>query len=170
MSVSTTGIDRLRRLYDDHADEIYGYAVTRVGETVAEDITAEVFHAAAVALADGRSSQVTVQWLMGVAHNKVVDEWRRSGIHKRKQHLLVGPASTVDFPSEWVATAARREAVLAALDALPPHYRAALIMRHLEGHSVPLVAEELSLTVRAAESLLARARKAFQMRYGDVRR
>jgi len=60
--------------------------------------------------------------------------------------------------------------VLAALDALPTHYRAALVMRHLEGHSVPLVAEELSLTVRAAESLLARARKAFQTHYVGDRR
>lgn len=170
MSVSTPGIDKLRRLYDDHADEVYGYAVTRVGETVAEDITAEVFHAAVVALTDGRSSQVTVKWLMSVARNKVVDEWRRTGTHHRKQHLLVDPVGTVDFPSEWVATVARREAVLAALDALPTHYRAALVMRHLEGHSVPLVAEELSLTVRATESLLARARKAFQTHYGGDRR
>lgn len=55
-----------------------------------------------------------------------------------------------------------RERTLAALAALPPAQRQALVLRHADGLSVPEVALALGRSVHATESLLARGRAGFK--------
>jgi len=55
-----------------------------------------------------------------------------------------------------------RRFVQATLDALPARYADALEWKYIEGLSVAEVAERLEVGLKAAESLLTRARKAFR--------
>jgi RNA polymerase sigma-70 factor (ECF subfamily) len=55
----------------------------------------------------------------------------------------------------------------AVLDSLGPHHRGALVLRYLDGLSVPEVAEALGRTVHATEALLVRARAAFRRAYEE---
>jgi RNA polymerase sigma-70 factor, ECF subfamily len=48
---------------------------------------------------------------------------------------------------------------------LNPIYRAALMLRHVDGLSVPEVAELLDRSVEATEQVLTRARAAFRSAY-----
>lgn len=67
----------------------------------------------------------------------------------------------------------RKEAarlVHAALDLLPPHYARALEWKYVESLPVQEIAERLRLKVKAAESVLTRARQAFRDVYDQVSR
>ena len=57
------------------------------------------------------------------------------------------------------------ELVTQVLAELNPVYRAALVLRHLDGLSVPEVATLLERSVEATEQVLSRARAAFRSAY-----
>lgn len=150
------------RIYDDHVETVLRFATKRLGKSLGEEVTAEVFHAAVIAFQSGQARNVTPAWLMAVARNKVVDQWRKAERRKAKSHLLRG--AVVEFPDRW-SDASNRDAVRAALGELPPAQRALLILRHVDGMSVPELARASGKSVRATESSLARARKAFRKHY-----
>lgn len=158
-------LDRLESIYRSEVRRVYGFARNRVGEHEAADLTAEVFHAAALAFRDGRGEVVTPAWLMAVTKNKVNDAWRRAYRRKAKQHLTRPRGEDVmEFPTGW-AEDPRRPAVLAALDELPAKDRALLVLHHVDGMSVAELASDMNKTVSAVESALARARRRFRRHY-----
>ncbi|MFQ5923219.1 MAG: sigma-70 family RNA polymerase sigma factor, partial [Anaerolineales bacterium] len=67
------------RLYESHMDAIYRYIYFRVGEPAqAEDMTEEVFVKAWEALPNYRPTEHPfTSWLYRIAHNLVVDHYRR---------------------------------------------------------------------------------------------
>ncbi len=60
------------------------------------------------------------------------------------------------------------ERAVEVLAQLPAAQRAALVLRHLDGLSVPEVARTLERSVEAVESLLARGRVSFRRAYAEV--
>jgi RNA polymerase sigma-70 factor (ECF subfamily) len=56
-------------------------------------------------------------------------------------------------------------ATVAALARVPAAQRAALVLRHVDGFSVPEVADLLGRSVEAVESLLARGRVSLRRAY-----
>jgi len=165
-AVSADGLEaRFARLFDSNFDYVYNYARARVGPADGEDVAADCFHAAAVAFRDGRADQVTRAWLLSVAHNKVVDRWRRASTRRTKLALLRPTPDEEDgFPSN-LDSAPVRAAVLAALDQLSPRHRALLILHHVDGVPSKQIAEQLGLTPTAVDSALARARRRFRRLY-----
>ena len=61
----------------------------------------------------------------------------------------------------------RRREVRIALDALPVHYRQALVLRQLQGFTYVEVAEALGISMEAVTSLIHRARHAFRTAYAQ---
>lgn len=155
-------------LYEAEFGSVFRYARARLGRSDGEDVTAEVFHAAALAFADGHASTVTPAWLMAVTRNKVIDRWRRAERRKAKRHLVwARDEEAVDFPDQ-MTRAATRDAVLAALDQLKPRHRTLLILHHVDGMPVPEIAAALDESTRAVESAIRRARESFRRHYrGD---
>lgn len=152
----------LLELYDRALPQVYGYLMARCADrALAEDLTAETFLAAA----SNRQQPVSVGWLIGVARHKLADHWRGEA---RRQRLLEAVGQTAsDRDDPWPATLdmLRAREVLAGL---APHHRAVLVLRYVDGLSVPDTAAILDRTVHATEALLVRARRAFRRRYtGD---
>lgn len=143
---------------------VYGYAAARLGRAEGEDVTGEVFHAAALAFADGRADHVTAPWLMAVTRNKVIDRWRRAERRMSKAHLLEEHGEVVG-PLELSLDRERRDQVLDTLSKLNGRHRMLLVLHHLEGQSVPKMAEALGENERAIESALSRARRRFRTIY-----
>ena len=106
-----------------------------------------------------------VAWLKTVARNKLVDHWRARAREDRKLALAYSAESAPvgdghqPADAEWVAQ------VLAGLN---PTYRAALVLRHVDGLSVTEVATLLDRTVEATEQVLSRARAAFRSAYATA--
>lgn len=152
-------------LYDTALPDVFGYVVRRCGDrSVAEDLTAEVFLAAAGAVRRGAVPDLTVAWLIGVARNKLVDHWRRTARLERTLRAVTG--SHVAEDADWTDDLVEGPA-LDALHRLGAHHQAALTLRYLDGLPVADVAEHLGRTLHATEALLVRAKAAFRKAYRE---
>lgn len=151
-------------VYERTFREVYSYVASRLSDSdAAEDVTQEVFVMGARYAA--RGVDVDLAWLKTVARNKLIDHWRARARHERKLVLAysVEPSPIVDE-----AAPADAERVTLVLADLNPTYRAALVLRHLDGLSVPEVAELLGRSVEATEQVLSRARASFRSAYSSA--
>ena len=83
-----SGIDPVVAIYWRALPQVYGYLLVRCRDaSVAEDLTAETFLAAAAATRAERVPDLTVAWLIGVARHKLVDHWRRTAREQPKLAL-----------------------------------------------------------------------------------
>jgi len=152
-------------LYERTVVGVYSYLASRTGDRgIAEELTQDVFVAGARRVVAG--DPVDVAWLIGVARHKLVDHWRARA---REDRAL----ARVDI-REWsrpVEESLTIDPGLAGLvlAGLNPTYRAALVLRHVDGLSVRVVADHLDRTVEATEQVLTRARAAFRANYREAR-
>jgi RNA polymerase sigma-70 factor (ECF subfamily) len=115
-------------------------------------------------------------WLCAICRNEIVDWARRNAQYREHIVLtedhpdlqaavdsLVAPAA--DDPRRQYQQQEASRLVQVALDNLPPHYGDALEWKYIQGYSVKEIAGRMGLTPDAAQSLLARARKAFEEIY-----
>jgi RNA polymerase sigma-70 factor (ECF subfamily) len=150
-------------IYRAALPQVFGYLLPRCGSVVvAEDLTAETFLAAVAAVRQGQVREVTVAWLVGIARHKLVDHWRRVGREQRGLAAVEREQTDLDDPWEEVLDL---HAAHAALLRLPVPQRLALMLRYLDGLSVPEVAGQLRRSVHATETLLVRARSALRRVY-----
>jgi RNA polymerase sigma-70 factor (ECF subfamily) len=153
-------------IYDAEFTNVYRFATNRLGRDDGEEVTADVFHAAALAFADGHGERVTGAWLTAVARNKVIDRWRRHERRRARAHLVwTREADAIDASTDHWSRSVTRRSVLDALDELPEHARCLLIFRYVDEMSVPDIAEATGASIRSVESALARARRAFRAAY-----
>jgi RNA polymerase sigma-70 factor (ECF subfamily) len=150
--------DPVVAIYRVALPQVYGYLLPRCGSVVlAEDLTAETFMAAVVAVRQGQVREVTVAWLLGVARHKLVDHWRRVAREQRGLAAVERDQEHADDPWDEVFDT---QAAHSALSRLSVPQRLALTLRYLDGLSVPEVAQELGRSLHATETLLVRARGA----------
>jgi len=159
--------ESFRTFYEETLPTVYGYLLHRCGGSAAtaEDLTQETFLAAVAELRKGRAVENPSAWVVGIARHKLLDHYRRQSRSGRVVDLDGGADG--DLPSGDGDDTAR-ERTVAALALVPAAQRAALVLRHLDGYSVPEVAGLLGRSVEAVESLLARGRVSFRRAYVEV--
>lgn len=85
---------------------------------------------------------------------------------KKKRPLYVKEVPEIPDPcpdaDETMVRDETAAAVRVALDALPPRQRMAVVLKYYEGLSYTDIADAMGITVKAAERLLANARKSLQ--------
>jgi RNA polymerase sigma-70 factor (ECF subfamily) len=158
-----------RRWYDAVVDRVYQYLHGRCGgdDTLAEELTQQTFIQAVRSWRsfDGRSDSVT--WLCAIARNKLADYYRRLDREQRRHlRLIVREIPVVDQHGD--DSIEDRDAVLAALQRLPALYRAALVLRYVDGLSVREVASHLKKTEDATDSMIRRAKDQFRSVYSEA--
>jgi RNA polymerase sigma-70 factor (ECF subfamily) len=158
--------DSFRVFYADALPRVYGYLLRRCGGSVAvaEDLTQDTFLAAVAELRKGRSIETPVPWVLGIARHKLLDHYRRQERAERIIHSA--ERELAERPGEGSELA--RDRTIAALVQVPAAQRAALVLRHLDGLSVPDVAHALGRSVESVESLLTRGRQSFRRAYQEV--
>ena len=158
-------VDRFSAMYASALPVVYGFISLRVGgnRSLAEDLTAEAFTAAVAEYRAGRPDIVTTSWLCTVAKRRLIDHWRRKNVASHNVITLAGHGLVFD-----ATETGERDAVIHALSALMPEQRTALVLQHVEGHSVAEVAEIIGRSAKATESLLSRARSSFRAAYSEV--
>jgi RNA polymerase sigma-70 factor (ECF subfamily) len=148
----------LAQVYDDHYDRIYHYVYRFVGQVAAaEDLTANVFLRLLNAIRNGTQPRSNlVAWLYRVAHNLVVDGFRR------------GPASEDLELTEWlegyepdlahvVEQTLQLERVRRALLDLTPAQQQVIALKFLEGLDSVQAATILNKSEGAVDALQHRA-------------
>lgn len=154
---------RFREFYDRVLPVVYGYLWRRSGrsEETAMELTQDTFLGVVKSLRSGQTVLDPVPWVMSLARRRLVDFYRRGEVRRRihplvdRQALALGETSAAD---------AR---ILSALEAIPNHYRLALVLRYVDDLSVSDTAELIGKSVAATESVLARARAALAESYEE---
>jgi len=142
----------------------------------AEEVTQDVFLAVYRKIGDFDGRAAFSTWLYRVATNAALMKLRG---RRSEPHLSIeeeGPAFAPDghfarpvadwseLPEDRLLSAERRRVLEQAIDALPPDYKAVVVLRDVEGLSNQEVAEILGATVLAVKSRLHRARLALRER------
>lgn len=150
-------------IYDDYHQPVYSYIYRRVGDIeAARDLTAEVFRRFLQALHNGTGPSENLRaWLYRVAHNIVIDHYRRQ---QNQQHypLEVNWMGVEGDPGLMAEKHLQAEQVRAALSHLTPDQQQVITLKFLEGMSNKEVAEITGKPVGAVKSLQHRALAALQ--------
>ena len=151
---------------------IYNYVVRMVSnESDAEDLTVAAFEKALRAWDRRPAKQEEIRpWLFRIATNCCIDELRR---RQRIQWRPWDPLTSLlhrnqvakDDPEAEVIRQEAVELMRLALAQLPPHYRAALLLRESHGLSVEEVGNALGISRDAAKVTMYRAREKLRSIY-----
>lgn len=151
-------VERFTELYDEHYRHVFGYAVSRVGRQLAEEVTSETFM-----VAWRRLSEVPAQplpWLLGVARNVARDSYRAQARRASLEAELAAWTTTGDVTSDDVADAVvERAAVLRALAGLPEADREVLTLVAWHGLTPQQAAGVVGCSTAAFFVRLHRARR-----------
>ncbi len=122
-----------------------------------------------LALFSGRSSLFS--WLCGIARHEISDYYRKQKIKTVVFSRFPGFSRFISKALEPDAKMMRLEyerRVRKALEKLLPHYREALELKYMDGMSVSEIARRLNLSFKGCESVLWRARQAFEVAYEEA--
>jgi len=171
----------IARFYDAHVDGLYTFVFYRVGRdaALAEDVVQETFALALARRADHDPARGSVgAWLTVLSRNVIRDHLRahRRGdaIAATWERIDVTLAQTFaamaerPLPGEVLERAETRDLVHIAITNLPEQYRSALTRKYVDGESLETLARDLGISIDAAKSLLARARRAFRDTFATV--
>ncbi len=158
-----------RLLVARHIDKLLAISRRMLGESAeAEDAVQDTFlklwtHAAR--WQPGGAKFET--WLFRVAINACYDRLRKRGtvsLDEAPESADPGPG-----PERALQNVELSRSLQAALDALPPRQRAAILLCHYEGRGNVDAAEILGIGVEAMESLLSRGRRTLRATLGHLR-
>jgi RNA polymerase sigma-70 factor (ECF subfamily) len=165
----------IARFYDTHIDGLYAFVFYRVGRdaALAEDVVQETFARALAHEASYDPARGSVRsWLTVLSRNVIRDHLRA---HRRTDALRAAwdridatlaqtfaAMAERPLPGEVLERAETRDLVHMAIANLPDQYRTALTRKYVDGETLDSLATELGISVDAAKSLLARARRAFR--------
>jgi len=109
-------------------------------------------------------------WVNRIATNVSLDilraRARRPENGKQLDLEAVEGSAGDDDPGELTERAAEGRTVHDFLDKLPPHHRAALVMREIEGRSHEEIATALSMSRSQVKALIHRAKRTFRREWG----
>lgn len=155
-----------RRVYSDHAPDLYGFLVRRVGRDLAQDLLADTFVAAigSVGTFDpNRGSMRT--WLFGIASNLVRRHWRTEERRLRAvAREAAAPATPIDpllTPAgviDRVDAGSDVELLIAELGRLDETDRELLALTGWESMSSAEAGAALGMPAATARSRIRRAR------------
>lgn len=139
-----------------HYQHVYGYLRRRVRDPHrAEELTQDVFEAAAAGLPDPKEGDSPVlAWLYTVARRRFVDETRRQ---RREKRISLPEARSSSDYGPFVARAVRE-----ALGALPGGQSQVVVLKLLRGLTFAEIGAEVGLTEAAAKMRFRRALEALR--------
>ena len=169
-----------RQFFTDHYHRLYRFALSRTDHDVgaAEDAAQSTLSRALENLASYRGEAQLFTWLCAICRGEISLWRRRTG--RREAHVVLledrpetlaaidSLAADGDDPAAELQRDERARHIQVALDRLPPRYGDALEWKYVEGYSAQEIAARLNIGTEAANSLLARAKRAFKELYSSM--
>ena len=142
------------QLYEAYFDRIYRYVVLKIGDkTEAEDMTQQVFINALKSISSFKWKGVPfAAWLFRIAHNQVVDYYRK----KSKWNIVPIddlPLTSGDDPQKIVEHKLEVERLASAVKHLTDAQREVISLRFAGGLSTAEVAESMAKSQGAVKAL-----------------
>ena len=171
------------QFFNENFARLYRFVIPRVSsdEETAREIVQTALSRALEKIHSYRGESALFTWLCVIARNEIVDWSRRNAryrghivltedfpeIQAAVNSILAPPA---DDPHKHYQKYEMSRLIHVALDKLPPKYGDALEWKYIQGYSVKEIAAKMDLSPEAAQSLLARAKRAFQDIYSSLAR
>ena len=169
------------RFFEDNFARLYRFAIVRLADDPegAREVVQVTLTRAVQKLHTYRAESALFTWLCAICRNEISDWLRRQG--RYRDHIVL----VEDLPEVQAAIDSfqvpldegperhyqRLEAlrlIQVALDRLPANYGNVLEWKYVEGHSVKEISARLEIGTEAAQSLLARAKRAFADVYSTL--
>ena len=169
------------QFFDENFARLYRFALTRLSDDpdAAREVAQITLTRAVRKLQSYRAESALFTWLCAICRNETSEWLRKQG--RYREHIVL----TEDLPEIQAAVDSlgvpdqmrpeqhyRRVEMLrliqVALDRLPPRYGDVLEWKYIEGHSVKEISRRLNIGTEAAQSLLARAKRAFAEVYSPL--
>ncbi len=163
-----------KQFFDENYDRMYRFALSRLANDHAttEDIVQQSFSNALDRIGSYRGEAQLFTWLCSICRHQIIDWQRKQGNYQKRIVLIedypeiqaVVDSFQAPIGDDPYLAAQREEAVRliqVTLDRLPVAYGDILESRYLHGDSAREIAARLNVSVEAANSLTARAKKAF---------
>ncbi len=154
--------DAFRALYDVYKDRVYSIALYffHGNSALASDVTQQVFLKLMTSMSQFRGDAEFSTWLYRLVVNARTDAARRrrsDTVTSDQSHLeaFAGPASQ----EEDYARAQMASSVRAAVSALPPKFRIAVLLRYFEDLSYEQMASALHCSMGTVASRLSRGHR-----------
>jgi RNA polymerase sigma-70 factor (ECF subfamily) len=170
MAAEPTDLELVQQVLEGRT-EMFGILVRRYQRLVAtaalrmgvprqeiEDVASEVFYKVYRSLRRYEPSHALSTWLYRITVNAALDHRRSRRHDARSEEIPASLADTGPSQAELAGQAERAATLQEALGRLPDHYRAPLVMTHVEGLSLDEVARILDLPEGTVKSRLFRAR------------
>jgi RNA polymerase sigma-70 factor, ECF subfamily len=149
--------DDFDRLFDEHAQPLYGFLVYRTGDrALAEDLLADTFERVLRArrrFDRRRASEKT--WIYAIALNLLRDHARRQSAEARARERVGAPALGSDDLS--LGRVEQHDDLLRAMSGLSPEEREAIALRYGADLTVPEIAKLKKEPLTTAEGRVYRA-------------
>ena len=155
--------DAFRALYDLYKDRVYSIALYFLHGDIsaASDVTQQVFLKLMTNIGDFRGDAEFSTWLYRLVVNACMDTGRRrksDAVASDRSHhpeTFAGPASQeADYAREQMANSVR-----AAVSALPPKFRIAVLLRYFDDLSYEQMAQALHCSMGTVASRLSRGHR-----------
>ena len=155
-------------VFEDEFAQLYAYLARRVGNSAADDLTAETFAVAFRRWSDLDPAREVRPWLYGIAANLARHHWRKEQRMLRAYARIPQDAVTGADDQSIDRLEARRvsAALAAALKDLRRAEREVLLLHAWAELSDAEIAEALSLPLGTVKSRLSRAREGLRNELG----
>ncbi|MEQ9450228.1 MAG: RNA polymerase sigma factor [Pseudomonadales bacterium] len=163
--------------YETYYDRLFRFCLRRVGHIdPVYDLVQQTMEKALKYLKSYRGEASLYTWLCQICRNEIAT-WFKRPENNLSEHVSIddNPEIMGILESEGELATVREETryefaqiVHLAIDALPAHYADILERKYLHGATVEDISRDLGMSARAAESLLARARRAFRALLDDL--
>lgn len=149
----------LAEIYERHVDPIYRYIYMRLRNPAdAEDLTGQVFLKMIDALPAYRLQGVPFStWLYRIAHNLVVDRYRRAGRAPIELSEQLPDSGPFGLPEVRLQTSEDRRRLAAAIGRLTDDQRQVILLRFIENVEVEQIARIMNRTRGAIHAMQHRA-------------
>jgi len=138
-----------------HGNHVRGLARELVFDAaLAQDVEQETWLAALEQAP--RDPAATRGWLAAIVRNMARRAWRSNARRTARERAQAGAERVVPTPDEVLEREEQRRQLVEAVNALEEPYRAALVLRWLEGHEPAEVARRLEVPIETAKTRLKR--------------
>ena len=167
--------DAWTALYDRYSADVWRYIGRLIGAHSGEigDVVQETFLAAARGARQFDPGRGTLwSWLAGIAHHQAASFWRRSGrtarlraLAEERQGELRRSLDGPKLPDELCEQRELVDFVRYVLSEIAADYAALLAAKYLDEQTLEEIAQQFGISVDAAKSKLARARREFREKF-----
>ena len=164
--------------FTDHYPRIYRYCRRRLPEADAEDVAVESMRQGLRRIETYRGEAQLITWLYQVARSQLSAHYKRQQKHRNLVLIedddavraeVEAMASELEAQPEQAREQQQRQHLIHyMLDSLPGNYGRVLHWKYIDGYSVDEIAERLTTSPTAIQSMLARARNAFRKTYDQI--